>query len=412
MRRQRNLIFPLLAAALAVSPVWAESVTLGIDVLAESGFAVLQGKRVGLITNHTGLDGSGRRTVDLLAQAPGVKLKAIFATEHGFQGQIEHGETVTDEKDSKTNVPIHSLYGKTQHISPEVLKNLDVVVFDMQDVGTRFYTYATSMAYALEDCAKHKKEFVVLDRPNPVTGSRVEGEILDPKVRHFTAYFSIPVRHGLTLGELAQWHKAKAVPKAKLTVIAMRGWKRSFWWDQTGLTFVPPSPNIPTPQTALLYSGVGAFEATNVAVGRGTKYPFEIFGAPWMDGKKLAERLNDLKLPGVRFKPTTFKPTKDLYTGELCQGVRVLVKDRNRIEPVAIFTAAFVTLETLHPKEFLPRWDEVVRVTGTRFLEETLKNSCAEPGSDPSAAIRTVLERYRSNSRDFLESRKPFLLYD
>jgi len=324
-------------------------------------------------------------------------------------------------KDSATGIPAISLYGKSKRPTHQMLANLDALVFDIQDIGVRFYTYATTMAYALEEAAATGIEFYVLDRPNPLTGAIVEGEILSSEVKHFTAYFSIPVRHGLTIGELANWYNVTANIGANLHVIKMQGWNRTMWWKDSGLPFIAPSPNISSPQSALLYSGIGGFEATNISVGRGTKHPFEQFGAPWTDGKKLAEKLNGWLGVGVTVKAVRFTPKRNLYAGQRCQGVRLKVKDKNKIRPVDIFVAAVVYLKAMHPTDFRLRWEEVKRVTGTslmqkllepRGMEESLKKPFLRDLSEnPETWIQALLYQYHQDSAKFLKSRQPYLLY-
>lgn len=393
--------FAALLLMLLVVRVPAQAkVKTGLDVLAAENFAPLRGKRIGVITNHTGVDAKGRTIIDVLSRAPGVTLAAIFSPEHGFTGRARDGAVIGN--DQWKDIPIYSLYGKTHRPTVDMLAGLDALVFDIQDIGARFYTYITTMGYALEECANTGVEFYVLDRPNPVTGTIVEGEILDPAVRHFTAYFSIPVRHGMTVGELAQWHNAKAGLNAKLHVVKMEGWDRG-WWDETGLRFIPPSPNIRSPRAALLYAGIGAFEATNVSVGRGTNAPFEVFGSPWLDGTELARRLNASGLSGVVFKPTRFVPKGDnLYAGENCRGVRVQVKDRDALRPVYIFILASFIIRDLSGDKFIPRWKEMPRVTGTRRFQEMFESG---------AAPEKLLTEVYADVERFMEERKPYLLY-
>jgi uncharacterized protein YbbC (DUF1343 family) len=375
-------------------------VRTGLDVLQSQGFASLKGKRVGLIINHTAVNQRGEPLADLLRRAEGVHLAAIFSPEHGFTGRIEHGQRV--ENDSYQGIRIYSLYGDTKRPAPETLKDLDALVFDIQDVGARFYTYITTLAYALEEAAKAGLEFYVLDRPNPAGGHVVEGAVLDSEIRHFTAYFSVPARHGMTVGELARWHNDKAGLNARLMVVPVQGWSRNVWWEKTGLPFLPPSPNIRTPKTALLYGGIGIFESTNVAVGRGTPTPFELFGAPWMDGKEVARRLNALRLPGVRFKAARFTPQRDRYAGEPCSGVRVIVTDRDLIRPVDIFMHAACLLRELSPAEFQPRWEEMPRMVGSREFERLYKSG---------ASAEEILKWTHQSAESFLKQREPFLLY-
>ncbi len=390
------LLLLLLVAAVSVQA----KVITGLDVLAAENFDRLRGKRVGVITNHTGVDAKGRSIIELLSGATGVTLAAIFSPEHGFTGRARDGAVIGDDR--WKDIPIYSLYGKTHRPTVDMLAGLDALVFDIQDIGARFYTYITTMGYALEECANSGIEFYVLDRPNPVTGRIVEGEILDPAVRHFTAYFSVPVRHGMTVGEIAQWHNTKSGLKAKLRVVRMEGWARG-WWDETGLRFLPPSPNIRTPRAALLYSGIGAFEATNISVGRGTGSPFEVFGAPWLDGRELARRLNDSGLSGVVFKPARFVPKGDnRYAGEVCRGVRVQVKDREAVRPVDIFILASFIIRDLAGEKFVPRWNEMPRVTGTERFREFFQTG---------AAPEKLLTEVYADVEKFMWERKPFLLY-
>ena len=387
--------FPPPAAARA-------KVLLGIDQLELEGFAPLKGKRIGLITNQTGRDRRGESTVDVLHDAPGVKLVAIFVPEHGLRGTVKDGKAIRDGRDDQTGLPVYSLYGKTQRPTPEMLDGLDAIVFDLQDIGTRFYTYTTTLAYAMEEAAKRNIEFIVLDRPNPITGAVVEGEPLDPSIRDFTAYLRVPVRHGFTVGEIADWYNRTSGLNAKLTVVKLGGWERTMWWDQTGLKFVPTSPNIRNLRAALLYPGVGCFEATNVSVGRGTKTPFEVFGAPWIDGKVLAERLNFLMPAGIEVEDTEFTPNDDRYKGQLCKGVRIKVTDRDAARPFDFFIQAFATLSDLYPDQFKPRWEEIARVTGSNTLKTML---------DQRQSAEAILEIIHERADRFAQERKPYMMY-
>ena len=394
-----------MAAAIPVSAASAKDpgpVLLGIDVLEAQGYALLQGKQIALITNQTGVDSRGRSTADLLAKAPGVKLVALFSPEHGIRGTREHGESVGDTLDPRLHLPVYSLYGAVQRPSPPMLNSVDVIVFDMQDVGARFYTYLTTMGMAMEEAASRGIGFMILDRPNPLGGSVVEGQVLDSRIRHFTAYYQIPVRHGFTAGELAQWYNQTHKLGVALTVIAMKNWKREELWPDTELPFVAPSPNIRNPVAALLYSGIGMFEATNVAVGRGTDFPFELFGAPWMSGEVLAKRLNDLQLPGLQFTPTLFTPATDVYQGLLCSGVRIKVTAPNVVRPVDLFVHIACLIRELWPKEFKPRWDEVARVTGSQDFEHLYIEN--KPAAD-------MLNLFHKSAEDFVKDRQPYLLY-
>jgi uncharacterized protein YbbC (DUF1343 family) len=389
--------YPSLAADKEAPPV-----LLGIDVLEAQDYALLQGKQVGLITNQTGVDSSGRSTADLLAKAPGVKLVALFSPEHGIRGTHGHGEIVGDSIDPKLHIPVYSVYGSVQKPTPEMLNAIDVLVFDMQDGGARFYTYLTTMGMAMEAASQRGIGFMVLDRPNPVGGSVMEGQVLDSRIQQFTAYYQIPVRHGFTAGELAQWYNQTHKLGVELTVIAIKNWKRDQLWADTGLPFVPPSPNIRNPTAALLYCGVGLFEATNVSVGRGTDFPFELLGAPWISGETLARRLNDLQLPGLQFSPALFTPTSEGYAGQLCSGVRIKVTDAKLVRPVDLFVQISCLIRELWPKDFQPRWEEVALVTGSQDFEHLYTEN------KPAAEI---LEVFHKSADDFAKNRQPYLLY-
>lgn len=390
-----------LGLLLLLSAASQAAVLTGLDVLEKNNFAPLAGKRVGIICNHTAVDARGRHLVDVLKASGKVELAVIFAPEHGFAGTLEHGKKVEDGR-TADGIPIVSLYGAAKAPTPESLRGLDVLVFDMQDVGARFYTYITTMGLALEAAAKAGIEFMVLDRPNPARGDVVEGEILSDSVRHFTAYYSIPVRHGLTVGEIARWHN-RAVGWTRLTVVPMEGWRRSMTWKETGLAFQAPSPNIRTPLTALLYTGIGAFESTNVAVGRGTSRPFEQFGAPWMNGKAVAARLAAAKLPGVRFEPVAFVPAKDRYLNERCSGVRIHVTDERKVRPVDIFARAAFLLREMYRDNFEPRWPEMPRVTGGARFENLMKSA---------ASVEDYLALVHADAERFAAERKAVLLYE
>jgi len=329
----------------------SEPVLAGIDVLRADGFAALEGKRVGLLTNHTGLARDGATTIDLLWEAPGVDLRVLFSPEHGIRGVLDAG--VPSEVDQRTGLPIHSLYGDTRRPTAAMLEDLDAVVVDLQDIGARFYTYMTTMAYVVEAAAERGLEVVVLDRPNPIGGIEIEGPALDETFAGFTGYLpAMPIRHGMTLGELARLFNDVAGIGAELTVVAMRGWRRDAWFDETGLAWINPSPNMRNLYQATLYPGIGAFEQTNISVGRGTDTPFEHVGAPWIDGRALAVALNARGLPGVRFYPVRFMPSSSRFAGEPCQGVFIVVTDREAVRPVRVGLEIAAALEGLHGDVF------------------------------------------------------------
>jgi len=329
-----------------------ERVLTGLDVLADQKFAMLSGHSVGLVTNQTGVDMRGRRAIDLIANAPGVRLQAIFTPEHGLMGQAD--TDVPHGRDAATGKPIWSLYGVTRRPTPAMLKDITLLVFDIQDVGARYYTYLATLVYVMEEAAKQRIPVLVLDRPNPINGRIVEGPLMDPDLQSFTAPHPIPVRTGLTIGEFGKLAAAERKIPVSLTVVPLVGWERDRWFDETGLPWVNPSPNIRSVTQALLYSGVGLLEATNLSVGRGTDLPFEVIGAPWIEPRGLAEALNRQGLRGVRFDPIWFTPTADVYASTSCGGVRIVVTDREAIRPVTVAFALARTLRERHRDQFRP----------------------------------------------------------
>ncbi len=367
-------------------------VATGIDVLAAHDFSALTGKRVGLITNHSGLDAAGRRTIDLLAKAPGVRLRALFSPEHGLSGKADW--KVASGRDASTDLPVYSLYGDTRRPTPAMLKGLDVLVFDVQDAGARFYTYMATMGYAMEAAATAGIRFVVLDRPNPITASRTEGPVLDPDLKSFTAYFPLPVRHGMTLGELAQMFNAENRIGVKLTVVPLRGYRREMWFDETGLTWVNPSPNLRSLTQAALYPGVALCEASNVSVGRGTQAPFELLGAPWIDAEALTAFLQGRPIAGVRFEPVRFTPALSIFKGEECRGIRITLTDRERLEPVLLGIEILSALQHLYPGIFT--LDPALYLVGSRAVIHAI--AAGEPPESIAASWQPQLEEFRRKS--------------
>jgi uncharacterized protein YbbC (DUF1343 family) len=328
----------------------AEPVRTGLDVLARQNFAPLAGYSIGLVTNHTGVDRLGRRNIDLLAAAPGVRLAAIFSPEHGLGGDAN--ADVPHTRDAATGVPVWSLYGPTKRPTGAMLKDITLLLFDIQDVGVRYYTYLTTLVYVMEEAARHGIPVLVLDRPNPITGRHVEGPLMDPDLGSFTAPHTIPVRIGMTIGEFGRMVAAERRINVSLTVVPLEGWDRGRWYDETALPWVNPSPNIRSVTQALLYAGVGLLEATNLSVGRGTEAPFEVIGAPWIEPHGLARALNDLRLTGVRFDPVVFTPSADVYRGIPCSGVRFVVTDRDALRPVAMGLAVGRALQERYRAQF------------------------------------------------------------
>ena len=359
----------------------AAPVQTGIDVLRASGFAALKGLKVGLVTNHTGRARDGAATIDLLAGASGVTLVSLFSPEHGIRGILD--ARVPSETDEKTGKPIHSLYGATERPTSEMLAGLDAIVIDLQDIGARFYTYMTTMAYVMEEASSRKIKVVVLDRPNPIGGVQIEGPAMAPPTAAFTSYFpSMPIRHGLTMGELARLFNGEKKMGADLTVVAMKGWRRDEWFDETALAWVNPSPNMRTLYAAAAYPGLGAFETTNISVGRGTDTPFQQIGAPWIDGQRLSDALNARRIAGVRFYPVRFTPSSDPFATQECQGVFLVITDRVALRPVRLGVEIASALYKLFPTQF--RIDSALRLFGSSDGLARIK-----AGEDPAAIAAT-----------------------
>ena len=325
-------------------------VQTGLDVLESEKFAPLRGKHVGLITNHTGVDFQGRSTIELLAKAPGVTLVALFSPEHGIAGHAV--DKVSSSKDLSTGLPIYSLYGEQLRPTDDMLKDIDALVFDVQDAGVRFYTYTTTMAYCMEAAAKHGIAFFVLDRPNPLNGDILEGPMLDADKTSFIAYYPIPVRYALTLGELAQFFSTENHINADLRVIKMKYWHRNYFFESTGSRWIPPSPNLRTLKGSILYPGLEILQNAGVSVGRGTETPFEEFGAPWMDGGDIAAELNAKNLPGLRFSNQPFIPVSGLFAGQRCGGVGVKVTDRAAVRSMRMGLEIAALLQKKYPQLF------------------------------------------------------------
>jgi uncharacterized protein YbbC (DUF1343 family)/CubicO group peptidase (beta-lactamase class C family) len=373
-------------------------VLTGIDVLARDSFKQLAGMRIGLITNQTGRDRTGRSTIDVLYKAPGVKLVALFSPEHGIRGAAD--EKVSDSKDEGTGLPIYSLYGETRRPGPDQLKDLDALVFDIQDIGTRFYTYISTLGYVMEEAAKARRPVFVLDRPNPIGGVDIEGPIADANKLSFTAYHRIPVRHGMTIGELAKFFNQELNLGCDLRVIGMEGWRRAMWFDETNLVWVNPSPNMRSLTEATLYPGIGLLETTNVSVGRGTETPFELVGAPWIDGQELASYLNNQRIAGVRFVPVRFTPTSSVFKGEACGGINVIITDRERFHPVSNGLEIAVALRKLYPSQW--KVDSYLRLLANTDTLERLKR-----GDSPADIQRS----WAAQLEEFQRKRASVLIY-
>ncbi len=374
-------------------------VQTGLDILVQQHFEPLRGKRVGLITNHTGVDGRGRMNIDLLLGSDQLELVRLFSPEHGIEGVLDQS-TIADSKSQGSNLDVVSLYGKERRPTAEQLEGIDCLVFDIQDIGTRFYTYISTMQYAMQSAAENNLEFVILDRPNPIGGRLVRGPMLDPDRLSFVGCHSLPVRHGMTAGELARLFVAELKLDLKLAVVPVEGWSRSGYFDQTGLPWINPSPNMRNMNQALLYPGVGLLEYTNVSVGRGTDTPFEIFGAPWMDRVGLAARLNDSGMEGVLFMPRSFTPSDSKFKGEVCHGVSISITDRNKLRSVRLGFEIASALRDLYPQDWKPK-----------SFNRLLGNESVFQAFLQGADWEQLHALYQPGVRAFSEQREPYLLY-
>lgn len=378
------------------SEVRTTAVLNGIDVLKRNKFAQVRGLRLGLVTNHTGTDRERNQTIDLLHEAEGIKLAALFSPEHGIRGLMD--EKVSDSKDEKTGLPIFSLYGERRTPTPEQLANVDALVFDIQDIGCRFYTYISTMGNCMEAAAKAKKKFFVLDRANPINGTKIEGPLSEE--RSFTAWHEIPVRHGMTVGELATMFKAERNLDVDLTVVRVQGWERDFLYDQTLLPWINPSPNMRSLTEAILYPGIGLLETTELSVGRGTETPFELIGAPYIDELKLASELNRAGLAGVRFVPVRFTPTNREFKGQLCKGVNILLTDREKCDVVDVGIAIAATLQQLYPEQL-----------GLEKFNKLLVHKPTVEGIREGKPLSILKAEWQADLARFKQRREKFLLY-
>lgn len=388
---------------------------------------LVKGKRVGLVTNPTGVDRALKHLVDLFQSHPDINLVALYGPEHGIRGNAQAGEYVPFYIDEEYNLPVFSLYGHTRKPDPDMLANideymrsfdtvdtgkipdsamveeLDVLIFDIQDVGTRVYTYIATMAYCMQVCAETGIEFIVLDRPNPINGKTMEGPLLEyPEFSSFVGLYPIPLRHGMTVGELAGFYNEEFFKtKAKLTVIPMQGWTRNMWYDDTLLPWVVPSPNMPTLDTATVYPGQVFFEGTNISEGRGTTKPFELLGAPWIDGNKLGALLNSLQLDGVMFREAWFTPTFSKYSGEMCGGVQLHITDREQFRPLAITLNIIQTIRSNYPEfQFHPQYFD--NIMGTSKVRQALEDN---------VPVSKILKLFEADLEMFAELRRTYLLY-
>ena len=405
-----------------------EKIILGCENFLTNHLNLVKGKRLGLITNPTGVDSHLNNLIDLFHEDPDIDLVALYGPEHGVRGNAQAGENVPFYREKKYDLPVFSLYGQSmehdtgmlgdmdEHMRsfdtvetgkvPEdsMIENVDVMVFDIQDIGTRIYTYISTLAYCMEVCAKNGIEFIVLDRPNPINGVIMEGPLLEyPEFSSFVGLFPIPIRHAMTIGELAQlFNERFCTKKARLTVIPMIGWKRSMWYDQTSLPWVSPSPNMPTLRTATVYPGQVFLEGTNISEGRGTATPFEIFGAPWIDGQDLTKNLNRLNLQGVKFRETRFTPSFSKFNGKLCNGAHISVLNRNIFQPFMTTLHVIKTVKDMYPEQF--RFH-------AEYFDKIMGSSSIRHGIEKGIILNEIIGEYSFQLEEFSDQRKSYLLY-
>ena len=381
---------------------------VGLTVLFREQLGLVEGRSIGLITNQTGIDPQFRSNLTLFTEHPKVRLTAIFSPEHGISGSAQAAIHLSSTVDKGRQIPIYSLYGETREPTREMLDGIDALVYDIQDVGSRFYTYISTLLRSMRAAAANKVDFIVLDRPNPIRGDRVEGDLLQPAFRSFVGEMAIPMRHGMTVGELARFcQKELAITSSQLEVVPMHGWRRGLWYDQTGLPWVPPSPNMPTVETTTLYPGSCLIEGTNLSEGRGTTKPFEWIGAPWINPERWSDVLNSLELSGTHFRPIHFTPTFSKHADQECHGVQVHVTDRNQFKPVDVALHLIATVQRNYPDQF-----EFLKSRGQFFFDllagtDELRLRLMQYESPPQ-----ILQSWAAETAMFTEQRHPHLLYD
>jgi uncharacterized protein YbbC (DUF1343 family) len=389
-------------------------VRTGLDILQEQAFAPVRGLRVGLVTHPAAVDQNLRHACDLFAEAPGVRLAAVFGPEHGFLGQAQDLVGVGDSQDPHSGLRVHSLYGDTLNsLRPtnEQLDGLDALVIDLQDVGSRYYTFQATMHFCVEAAARRRLRAVVLDRPNPLGGTAVEGPMLKPGFESFVGIHALPTRHGLTIGELARLYQAERGWSVDLHVIPCEGWRREMDFEQTGLPWVLPSPNMPTVETAFVYPGQCLLEGTNLSEGRGTTRPFELCGAPWVDARQLARRLTQEGLPGVGFRPAWFRPTFQKFAGQTCGGVQVHVRDRDAFQPVRTGLAVLAALRDLSGDRFDWRREPYEFVADRLAIDLLFGSDRERRALEAGRAPRDIAREWEAGEEAFRQRRRPFLLY-
>ena len=385
---------------LNTSQATGDSILTGIDGLQRDGFKKLEGQKVGLITNQTGINRLGISNIQLLHEAGNVNLLAIFSPEHGLFGKLDV-PLIEDSEDSSTGIRVFSLYGSTRRPTADMLSGIDTLVFDIQDIGTRFYTYISTMGQAMQAAAENHVRFVVLDRPNPINGLTVSGPVLDEGRQSFTGFHRLPVRHGMTIGELALMFKTELKLDLELEIIPLEGWHREDYFDSTGLQWINPSPNMRNLNEAILYPGIGLLETTNLSVGRGTETPFELLGAPWLDGELLSRELNGLDLPGVRFSPLQFTPDASKFENELCSGVSIVITDRPQFDSIRTGLEIALQLRSLYPQVW--EIDAYDRLLGNMAVLDAIKSGL------PYSGITGI---YHGELAKFIQRRSQFLIYE
>ena len=379
----------------------------GLEVLLEREMSLVRGRRVGVVTNHSAVTSDITHVVDALLGA-GVNLVALYGPEHGVRGDVADGQEIASGTDPRTGLPVHSLYGPTRKPTREMLAGVDVMLYDLQDIGARFYTYTYTMSYVMQACAEDGKQFVVLDRPNPINGLAVEGNVLHTDFASFIGLHPIPIRHGMTVAELATFFNDELGFGADLEVVLCQGWKRAMWFDQTGLPWVMPSPNMPTLDAALLYPGLCLIEGTNVSEARGTSKPFEMLGAPWADGYELAARLNAIELPGVRFRPVHFMPKASKHQDQACSGVQAHVMDRDAVRAVEVGLHVVKALQDLHPDDFQFR---PPGPSGKHFFDLLTGTDETRLAIQAGTPVEEIVGSWADGLQEFMRARQRHVLY-
>lgn len=379
---------------------------VGLDIFVENGYKSFIGKRIGLVTNMTGVNSELISSIDLFYEHPNIHLTALFAPEHGIRGDAKEGEKVASTIDPYTNVPVYSLYGKSRKPTKEMLDSVDVIIFDLQDIGSRYYTFIYTMAYVMEACMENEKHFVVLDRPNPISGNSVEGNLVEDDVRSFVGLLPIPNRHGMTVGELAQLFKYEFDYNCELTVVPMQGWSRHMYYDETHLFWVPPTPNTTNIDMNILYTGTCLVEGTNISEGRGTTKPFEWIGAPYIDGQKLAKAFNQRNITGVLARPTSFIPTYQKHEGKVCGGIQLHVVDRYQLDSLEVGLYMLEVIADMYPKSF-----QFLKNENDRYFFDLLAGTKRLKRYIIEGRSSDFLKECKDHLRSFNTLKEPYLLY-